>query len=202
MSLIVEASRRQHTADDPDEAAARAHERAIQRERTSQRVTTTIVCLVLLAGGIGWRLYLDHQASRSANVTASADKPPAAPTPARAPDILPVDATRTRSDDEPANVDSSSWYQPIDPPPPPPPQRKPVRLDSAPDAVRLELLQFRYSSHLYSSLPAARSLSVNARRLHEGDAVGDWALAEITERGAIWDNGDIMVDVPVLDLWE
>lgn len=80
--------------------------------------------------------------------------------------------------------------------------RTPINLQEAPDDAQQALLAFRYSSHLYTSIPAKRSLSVDGRRMREGEAIGEWALAEITEDGAIWDNGDIMVNVPVLDLWQ
>jgi hypothetical protein len=44
-------------------------------------------------------------------------------------------------------------------------------------------------------------MTVNGKRIREGEAIGEWALVEITANGAVWDNGEILVDVPVLDLW-
>ncbi len=84
----------------------------------------------------------------------------------------------------------------------PPETRSPMALQAAPEEAQQTLLGFEYSSHLYTSTPSKRSLSVEGKRMREGEVMGDWMLAEITQEGAVWDNGEIMVDVPVLDLWQ
>lgn len=45
-------------------------------------------------------------------------------------------------------------------------------------------------------------MSVNGKRVREGDSIDQWSVDEITEDGAIWDNGDILVEVNVLDQWK
>lgn len=199
MSFIVDATRRQHQESVPQEAAGVAIERVRRRERRIWLAVGTLTAsgvILTLAIIIKWFVL------------------PAIPFNSTGTEVTAQARSAAGSEDEtmeriPAMDvgDDTTWYQPVDPAVneegsvPLAELRTPVRLQDAPADVQDTLLSFQYSSHLYTETPALRSLSVNSKRMREGELEGEWVLAEITERGAVWDNGSIMVDVPVLDLW-
>jgi general secretion pathway protein B len=206
MSYIVDAARRQQQDTMPASAAESAMQRAYTRERRLRWLTGTLAAVGLLVTSAmvaRWYLPPDESAPSVTTVPSTTTVPPSGTG-------FPPGGSMAPGTNTPAAADSEvPYYQPLERSetsehelPSAITIRSKVSLQNAPDAVQHELLAFNYSSHLFTSIPAKRSLSVNGKRLHEGDMVGEWALSEITERGAIWDNGDVLVEVPVLDLWD
>ena len=202
MSFIVEATRRQQQDTVPAEAAGIAYERVRLRERRIWMVVGLLIATGLILTGaiiVKW-LFLAPAAGPqdTSGFTTTAPRI-AAPVPET---VQPAPALPVIESVEDVGTDTS-WYQPVEPPEDiAPPVRTPIRLREAPADIRDDLMAMRYSSHLYTDVPGRRSLTVNGKRMREGEASGDWALAEITPEGAIWDNGDLLVDVPVLELWD
>lgn len=229
MSFIVEARRRQQQETVPTEAASLAYDRVRQRERRIWLVVGVLTAtgfMLTAAIIIKWFMAAAAISPADAEMTLSATEdvieqattpvissvenvgsdtswyqpvehaePLGNATPVPTDDPVKASANATPSNDAIIATGSPAADATAAP-------RSPSALRDAPDDAQQTLLAFRYSSHLYTSTPARRSLSVNGRRMREGEAIGHWTLAEITEQGAIWDNGDIMVDVPVLDLWQ
>jgi general secretion pathway protein B len=225
MSFIVEATRRQQQETVPDEAASLAFERVRQRERRIRLAAGVLAATgLMLTVAIVIREFLpgtspDSPRTATPNPVAvipgtpvitsvedvgsdtswyqPIERPEAASDTSAvlpgAQDRMPADTVRREASMAAAGeIATTGRSSP----------RIPVTLQDAPDDAQRTLLALRYSSHLYTSTPAQRSLSVNGRRMREGEAIGEWVLAEITQQGAIWDDGNVMVDVPVLDLWQ
>jgi len=193
MSFIVDAARRRQLDEEPSQAATWAYSQMQSRQRRLWVVVglLTFIALVLTATLV-YRWYSAQSPDEDAVAveSASAERPASSET--------AMTSTTIREQ----TVDEVPYYQPIEGDKPAEEiYRTPVRLADAPQSIQEVLLLFRYSSHLYSSEPGGRSMSVNGQRVREGDSIDQWSVDEITEDGAIWDNGDILVEVNVLDQW-
>lgn len=194
MSFIVDAARRRQLDEEPSQAANWAYSQMRNRQRRLWIVVSllTFIALVLTATLL-FRWFSDQ--SPDEVVVTGEDAGVAGP--------VSSETAMTSTTTQEQTVDGVPYYQPIESDTPPEEiYRTPVRLADAPQSIQEVLLLFRYSSHLYSSEPGGRSMSVNGQRVREGDSVDQWSVDEITEDGAIWDNGDILVDVNVLDQWK
>lgn len=193
MSFIVDAARRRQLDEEPSQAATWAYSQMLNRQRRLWAVAglLTVIALALTATLV-FRWYFAQPPDEGAVAVESAN--------AVRPASTETDMTSTTTQELP--VEAAPYYQPIESDKPPEEiYRTPVRLADAPQSIQEVLLLFRYSSHLYSSEPGGRSMSVNGQRVREGDSIDQWSVDEITEDGAIWDNGDILVEVNVLDQW-
>ena len=194
MSFIVDAARRRELDEEPSQAATWAYSQMRNRQR---RLWIAVGLLTFIALALTATLLVRWFSARSPDEIAVTTEKTTATPPAA------VDPAITSGSSMEPSVDGVPYYQPMESDAPPEEiYRTPVRLADAPQALQEELLLFRYSSHLYSSAPGGRSMSVNGQRVREGDALDHWSVDEITEEGAIWDNGDILVEVNVLDLWK
>jgi len=197
MSFIVDAARRRQLDEEPSQAATWAYSQMRNRQRRLWMAVglLTLIALVL-TGTLVARWFSSTEGSEVATAVDSAQAiPSGVADPVPAPTVA-----ETVTQGEPA--DEVPYYQPIESDGPAEEiYRTSVTLAAAPRAIQAELLRFRYSSHLYSSERGGRSMSVNGKRVREGDTLDHWSVDEITEDGAIWDNGDILVEVNVLDLW-
>lgn len=197
MSFIVDAARRRQLDEEPSQAATWAYSQMRSRQR---RLWMVVGFLALVALALMGALVMRWFASPGiADFPPVVESEPAVPQSADDPASgSPV--TETTPQGNP--VAETPYYQPIENEAAEEEiYRAPVRLAEAPPAIQEELLLFRYSSHLYSNEPAGRSMSVNGQRVREGDSLEHWTVDEITEDGVIWDNGDLLVEVNVLDLW-
>lgn len=194
MSFIVDAARRRQLDEEPSQAATWAYSQMRNRQRRLWLAVGLLAFVALLLTGT---LLVRWFSARPPDDVVVAIESATAALPAVS------DPAKTTSAAAEQAVDTVPYYQPIESDAPPEEiYRTPVMLTDAPQAIQEELLLFRYSSHLYSSEPGGRSMSVNGQRVREGDALAHWSVDEITEDGAIWDNGDILVKVNVLDLWK
>jgi hypothetical protein len=212
MSFIVEATQRQQQETVPAEAALLALERVRRRERR-----IWLIVGILTATGIALTSAIIIKWFVLEPSTTSAVSETTYPT-------IHSSAEAITSIEDVGS--DTTWYQPMEPSTEPetqslttpeapriednhfgsaedaaPPPRDVLRLQDAPEESQQTLLAFRYTAHLHTSEPTKRSMTVNGKRIREGEAIGEWALVEITANGAVWDNGEILVDVPVLDLW-
>lgn len=194
MSFIVDAARRRQLDEEPSQAATWAYSQMQSRQRRLWIVVglLTFIALVLTATLL-FRWFSDQ--SPDEVVVTGEDASVAGP--------ASSETAMTSTTIQEQTVDEAPYYEPIEGDQPAEEiYRTPVRLADAPQSIREVLLLFRYSSHLYSSEPGGRSMSVNGKRVREGDSIDQWSVDEITEDGAIWDNGDILVEVNVLDQWK
>ena len=61
---------------------------------------------------------------------------------------------------------------------------------------------FEFSTHVYSSDPALRAVTLEGRRFQEGDTIApDVRLVEITETGVVLDYRGARMDIDVLQDW-
>ncbi len=197
MSFIVDAARRRQLDEEPSQAATWAYSQMRNRQR---RLWMAVGLLTLIAVALTGTLLLRWVSARETSAVAtSVDS--GSPVPQEVVSSVPAPAVAEAV--TPAEtVADVPYYQPIESDAPDEEIfRTPVPLDAAPKAIAQELLRFQYSSHLYSTESDGRSMSVNGKRVREGDAIDHWSVDEITESGAIWDNGEILVEVNVLDLW-
>ena len=194
MSFIVDAARRRQLDEEPSQAATWAYSQMQNRQR---RLWIAVGILTFIALVLTSALLIRWFSSRSTDeVGVVTERARSAPPTAGDPTITPAITTEQ-------SLGGVPYYQPLESDAPTEEvYRIPLRLADAPEAIQEELLLFHYSSHLYSSEPGGRSMSVNGKRLREGDALEHWSIDEITEEGAIWDNGDTLVKVNVLDLWK
>jgi Type II secretion system protein B len=194
MSFIVDAARRRQLDEEPSQAATWAYSQMRDRQR---RLWIAVGLLTFVALVLTATLLIRWFAVRSADEAAVTSGTATAARPAAS------DAAMASTTTAEQTVDEVPYYQPLESDAPPEEvYRTPVRLADAPQSIQEALLLFSYSSHLYSSEPGSRSMSVNGQRVREGDTIDQWSVDEITEEGAIWDNGDILVEVNVLDLWQ
>jgi len=212
MSFIVEATQRQQQETVPAEAAVLAFDRVRRREKRIWLVvgilTATGVALTV-AIIIKWFFLEARETAAAAEVQTR--QLPAAVREITSIEDVGSDTTlyqpiKRQTGSETQNAADDPDLQPqVDQIPPQDevaaPPRTPLHLQAAPESAQQPLLAFSYTAHLYTSEPSKRSVSVNGKRMREGESIGKWVLVEITERGAVWDDGDILVDVPVLDLW-
>lgn len=64
------------------------------------------------------------------------------------------------------------------------------------------LPSFEFSTHVYSSDPELRAVTIEGRRFQEGDTIApDVRLIEITESGAVLDYRGARIDIDVLQDW-
>lgn len=77
-----------------------------------------------------------------------------------------------------------------------------VAIAELPSAVKTQLPDLRFSSHIYASDPDLRMVNINGSSLREGEAVGQGVrLIEITEDGVILGFEDYRFEVSVLRDW-
>ena len=195
MSFIVDAARRRQLNEEPSEAASWAYAQMQSRQRRLWIIVGLLSVVALLMGGalvIRWLIPADPvgHVGASEEITSVPDVQPAS---------KPSDPIVELS----SSPDNIPFYQPIETPlAEAEVVRIPVGISEAPPELQRELRQFIYSSHLYSDDPASRSLSVNGKRLREGDSLGHWTINNITENGAVWDNGALLIDINVLAQWQ
>ncbi len=76
------------------------------------------------------------------------------------------------------------------------------QLQELPASIRSQIPDMAFSSHMYSSLPRFRSITINGRRVKEGNYYNDDIYVdEITESGAILRFQDTRFEVDVLGQW-
>lgn len=76
------------------------------------------------------------------------------------------------------------------------------QLQELPARVQQNIPDMSFSSHMYSSLPRFRSITINGRRLKEGQFLNnDVGVQEITEKGVIMSYDGQFFEVDVLGRW-
>lgn len=75
-------------------------------------------------------------------------------------------------------------------------------LDELPASERANVPDMTFSSHMYSSVPRFRSVIINGKRLKEGEYFTETLqVREITDKGVIMSNGNVLFAVDVLGRW-
>lgn len=96
---------------------------------------------------------------------------------------------------------------PVTPIEPEPTYRKPEthyipQLQELPSRIQQNIPDLSFSSHMYSSLPRFRSITINGRRLKEGQFLNEnIGVQEITEKGVIMSYDGQFFEVDVLGRW-
>ncbi len=76
------------------------------------------------------------------------------------------------------------------------------QLEELPANERAGIPDMTFSSHMYSSIPRFRSIIINGKRLKEGEYFSEnLQVREITDKGVIMSNGNVMFTVDVLGRW-
>ncbi len=90
----------------------------------------------------------------------------------------------------------------------PPPRTMSPTAQPAPETAPMQIREepvvpnFEFSTHVYSSDPALRAVTLEGRRFQEGDTIApDVRLMEITETGVVLDYRGARMDIDVLQDW-
>jgi len=76
------------------------------------------------------------------------------------------------------------------------------QLEELPPNERAGIPDMTFSSHMYSSIPRFRSIIINGKRLKEGEYFSqNLQVREITDKGVIMSNGNVLFSVDVLGRW-
>lgn len=76
------------------------------------------------------------------------------------------------------------------------------QLEELSAADRAGVPDMTFSSHMYSSVPRFRSIIINGKRLKEGEYfTPTLQVREITDKGVIMSNGNVLFSVDVLGRW-
>lgn len=154
----------------------------------------------------------EQQVSAPAQAPAQTAPPPQAttPVPAAQPEQVPstvVVDQRPPVQDTPTVVSpqtpaySDEPEEPFYPPPAPNVAYLP-QLEELPSHQRGNIPDMTFSSHMYSSVPRFRSIIINGKRLKEGEYFTEnLQVREITDKGVIMSNGNVLFAVDVLGRW-
>ncbi|MGI9327770.1 MAG: general secretion pathway protein GspB [Pseudomonadales bacterium] len=80
--------------------------------------------------------------------------------------------------------------------------KKPIKLADLSPEDRADFPELEFSTHVFADDPALRAVVVNARRLSEGESIGEMVLRAVTEDGIIVDYRGQRVAVSVVDTWK
>lgn len=167
------------------------------------------VALVLalnVAGIAGWWWWQNKHSDSVEVGPAAAEPPPTAPPPVAAaraaislsrPATAPIPATSER----PTIVTPNGLAKA---PPPPSAGVHPDRMDAAPDFVPTDTTPTapEFSTHVYADDPDLRAVTLDGRRLTEGDLIEPgMRLVEITENGVVVDYRGRRIAFDVLQDW-
>lgn len=76
------------------------------------------------------------------------------------------------------------------------------QLEELSPSDRAGIPDMTFSSHMYSSMPRFRSIIINGKRLKEGEYFNqNLQVREITDKGVIMSNGNVLFSVDVLGRW-
>ena len=82
------------------------------------------------------------------------------------------------------------------------PVQRPTSINALSDDERRAFVGLEFSSHLYADDPSFRAVTMNGRRLKQGDALtGELVLSEITEEGVVIGFRGRLVELPMLQDW-
>lgn len=158
----------------------------VQRPLRSRRAASAVWLTVALALGAALAAGFFGYLSRTPAVVL-------APTPIQpAPVVNPNSAPAQRSASAPVAV-----LAPVDVGTQPP-----LAFWELPDPVQAEIPAMTFSFHVFSPSPSRRTIIINERRLHEGDAIkAGLLLEEITEQGVVLRWQQHRFYIPVVDNW-
>lgn len=79
---------------------------------------------------------------------------------------------------------------------------QPVRISTLPADVQKQIPDLSFTSHIYSSDPSLRAVTINGRQVREGESLGnELTLVEITEDGVILRYRHYTLDMSVIRDW-
>jgi general secretion pathway protein B len=77
-----------------------------------------------------------------------------------------------------------------------------VAVTALPNDLRKRLPDITFSGHVYSSVPARRSVIINGKQMREGEFVNDdLKLEKITSKGAVFSLGDVWFRLGAMQDW-
>ncbi|MEM6707233.1 MAG: general secretion pathway protein GspB [Pseudomonadota bacterium] len=122
------------------------------------------------------------------------------PDEAAALDLLPDDGPAVSETETPAPAPGPVTPSPQATPPANRPSRV-IQLAELPPADRQDFPKLEFSTHIFADDPALRAVVVNARRLSEGESIGEMVLRAVTEEGILVDYRGYRVAVSVIEDW-
>lgn len=79
---------------------------------------------------------------------------------------------------------------------------EPVRISALPVHVQKQIPDLSFTSHIYSSDPSLRAVTINGRQVREGESMGNGlTLVEITEDGVLLRYRHYTLDMSVIRDW-
>lgn len=164
-----------------------------QRPKPRQQATTTSAPAPAAAGGGAGRVLSPEQAAElNIGMPEAADEA----TPSLRPGEVAIgpDSGPSFQPPAPGAAEAAAAAPPV--------AGKVITREELPEADRAAFPKLEFSTHIFSDDPEMRAVVVNARRLQEGQSLGEMVLKAVTEDGIIVDYRGHQVALSVVDSWE